>query len=144
MTTYMAKAGAVDRKWWVVDATDLPLGRLASNIATVLRGKHRPTYTPHADAGDFVIVVNADKIKLTGNKLEGKLYQHHTGKVGGFKERPYSWMLENKPEFVVEKAVRGMLPKNRLGRKLRTKLKVYTGATHPHTAQQPQALSIRL
>ena len=144
MTTYMAKASEVDREWWVVDATDLPLGRLATNVASVLRGKHKPTYTPHADAGDFVIVVNADKIKLTGNKLIGKLFQHHTGKVGGFKERPYGWMIANRPEFVIQKAVRGMLPKTRLGRQLGTKLKVYAGATHPHAAQKPQALSITL
>ncbi|MDH5672418.1 MAG: 50S ribosomal protein L13 [Myxococcales bacterium] len=144
MTTRSAKASEVDRKWWVVDATDQPLGRLASNIASVLRGKHKPSFTPHMDAGDFVIVVNAERVKLTGDKLQKKLYRSHSGAPGGFKERPYAWIMDNRPELAVQKAVRGMLPKNRLGRKLATKLKVYTGATHPHSAQQPEALTIRL
>jgi large subunit ribosomal protein L13 len=143
-TTYMAKASEVDRSWWVVDATDVPLGRLATHVASVLRGKHKPTYTPHADAGDFVIVVNADRVKLTGNKRETKIHYQPSGHPGGLKERPYGWLLANKPEFVIEKAVRGMLPKNRLGRKLGSKLKVYSGAVHPHAAQKPEALSIQL
>lgn len=144
MTTYMAKASEVERKWWVVDATDLPLGRLASNVASVLRGKHKPSFTPHADTGDFVIVVNADKVRLTGDKLNGKMYRTHSGIPGGFKERSYGWMLEHKPQEAIASAVRGMLPKNSLGRQQVSKLKVYTGSKHPHAAQQPDALSIRL
>lgn len=130
-----------DRKWWVVDATDLPLGRLASRIATVLRGKNKPTFTPHVDTGDFVVVVNASKVKLTGRKLEQKEYVRHSGEPGGFRRVVYGDLIERKPELPVMKAVRGMLPKNVLGRQLLTKLKVYGGPDHPHAAQKPEPLS---
>lgn len=130
------------RVWFVVDATGKPLGRLASEIARVLRGKHKPTYTPHVDTGDFVIVVNAGKVKLTGNKLEKKHFYHHSGIPGGFKAEPYRHVLERKPTLPIEKAVKGMLPKNVLGRQMLTKLKVYATADHPHTAQQPKPLEI--
>lgn len=131
------------RVWWVVDATDKPLGRLASEVAHVLRGKHKPTYTPHVDTGDFVVVVNADKIKLTGNKLDQKTWNRHSGIPGGFKSESYRHVLDRKPEWPVEKAVKGMLPKNVLGREMFTKLKVYATADHPHAAQKPQALEIK-
>ncbi|MBN9160369.1 MAG: 50S ribosomal protein L13 [Myxococcales bacterium 68-20] len=137
------KDAAANRAWWVIDATDKPLGRLASHVAAVLRGKHKPTFTPHEDAGDFVIVVNADKVKLTGNKLDQKLYSHHSGIPGGFKQVSYRTLLEKKPEFPIEKAVKGMLPKNVLGRQMFGKLKVYATPDHPHTAQQPKALEIK-
>lgn len=137
------KDAAANRAWWVVDATGKPLGRLASHVAAVLRGKHKPTYTPHEDAGDFVIVVNADKVKLTGNKLDQKLYSHHSGIPGGFKQVSYRTLLADKPTFPVEKAVKGMLPKNVLGRQMFGKLKVYATPDHPHTAQQPKALEIK-
>jgi large subunit ribosomal protein L13 len=134
---------AASRTWWVVDATDKPLGRLASHVASVLRGKHKPTFTTHEDTGDFVVVVNAGKVKLTGNKLDQKLYSHHSGIPGGFKQVSYRLLLEKKPEFPIEKAVKGMLPKNVLGRQMLTKLKVYATPDHPHTAQQPKALEIK-
>lgn len=137
------KDAAANRAWWVVDATGKSLGRLASHVASVLRGKHKPTFTPHEDAGDFVIVVNADKIKLTGNKLDQKFYSHHSGIPGGFKQVSYRTLLKGKPEFPVEKAVKGMLPKNVLGRQMLSKLKVYASPDHPHTAQQPKALEIK-
>jgi large subunit ribosomal protein L13 len=143
MGTYTAKPSEIDRKWWVVDATDMPLGRLASHVASVLRGKHKPIFTPHMDAGDFVIVINAEKVKLTGKKLDDKMYRTHSGIPGGFKERPYRWMLENRPIVAVQRAVTGMLPKGPLGRQVATKLKIYTGTTHPHAAQQPAQLSIK-
>jgi large subunit ribosomal protein L13 len=142
MATFSAKPAEVERKFWVVDATDLPLGRLASQVAAVIRGKHKVVYTPHQDTGDFVIVVNAERVKLTGNKLDNKLYQTHSSIPGGYKERPYRWMLENHPELAVQSAVEGMLPKNRLGRELHSKLKVYKGPIHPHTAQKPEVLNI--
>ncbi|MFO0666003.1 MAG: 50S ribosomal protein L13 [Polyangiaceae bacterium] len=132
-----------DRAWWVVDATDKPLGRLASEVAKVLRGKHKPTFTSHVDTGDFVIVVNADKVKLTGNKLDGKFWQRHSGIPGGFKQDSYRSLMKDKPEFPVEKAVKGMLPKNVLGREMFTKLKVYATADHPHAAQKPQPLVVK-
>ena len=132
-----------DRAWWVVDATDRPLGRLASEVARVLRGKHKTTFAPHVDTGDFVVVVNAGKVKLTGQKLDKKLYSHHSGIPGGFKQVPYRTLLENKPEFPIEKAVKGMLPKNVLGREMFTKLKVYATPDHPHAAQKPKALEIK-
>lgn len=141
MRTQSLKADQVERRWHVVDATDVPLGRLASRIATILRGKHRPTFTPHADTGDFVIVVNAEKIRLTGNKMNDKLYQRHSGIPGGFKAEPYRLLLARRPELAVEKAVRGMLPKTNLGRQIRGKLKVYAGPQHPHAAQKPQPLT---
>jgi large subunit ribosomal protein L13 len=128
------------RAWWVVDATDKPLGRLASEVASVLRGKHKPTFTPHVDTGDFVIVVNAAKVKLTGNKLDNKFYYHHSGIPGGFRTESYRHLLERKPEFPIEKAVKNMLPKSVLGREMLTKLKVYATADHPHAAQQPKPL----
>lgn len=131
------------RAWWVVDAANKPLGRLASQVAAVLRGKHKPTFTTHEDAGDFVIVVNADKVVLTGNKLDQKLYSHHSGIPGGFKQVSYRTLLESKPTFPIEKAVKGMLPKNVLGREMFGKLKVYATPDHPHSAQQPKALEIK-
>ncbi len=140
-TKEQADAG---RSWFVIDATDKPLGRLASEVARVLRGKHKPTFTPHQDTGDFVIVVNAGKVKLTGNKLDGKFYYRHSGIPGGFRAEAYRDLLDRKPEFPIEKAVKGMLPKNVLGRQMLTKLKVYATPDHPHTAQKPQALSIHI
>lgn len=129
------------RTWWVVDAQGRPLGRLASEIATILRGKHKPTFTPHVDSGDYVIVVNAGKIKLTGQKLDKKYYYHHSGKPGGFRAESYRDLLERRPEFAVQKAVKNMLPKNVLGRQTLAKLKVYATPDHPHAAQQPKPLS---
>lgn len=140
MKTFMAKPGEVERKWYVVDATDLVLGRLASNVAAVLRGKNKPIFTPNVDTGDFVIVINADKVRLTGKKLEQKFYRYHTGYIGGLKEIQYKDMMEKKPVLAVELAVKGMLPKNSLGRKMFKKLKVYAGSEHPHAAQQPVEL----
>jgi large subunit ribosomal protein L13 len=136
------KEAQATRKWWVVDAEGQPLGRLASRIATVLRGKDKPTFTPHVDTGDFVIVVNAGKIKLTGRKLQQKKYYRHSGAPGGYREVTYDKLLQQKPELPITKAVKGMLPKNILGRGLLTKLKVYAGPDHPHAAQQPQPLSV--
>jgi large subunit ribosomal protein L13 len=143
-STITAKKADADksRAWFVVDATDKPLGRLASEIARVLRGKHKPTFTPHVDTGDFVIVVNAAKVKLTGAKLDKKFYYHHSGIPGGFKAEAYRSLLERKPELPIEKAVKGMLPKNVLGRQMLTKLKVYATPDHPHAAQQPKALEV--
>lgn len=134
----MAKANEIERKWYVIDAEGKVLGRLASEIASVLRGKKKPIFTPHVDCGDFVIVINADKIVLTGNKLDQKIHAYHTGYPGGRKEVVYAEMMEKRPEKVIELAVKGMLPKNRLGRKMIKKLKVYTGSEHPHTAQAPE------
>ena len=131
------------RTWWVIDAEGKPLGRLASLVANVLRGKNKPTFTPHVDTGDFVIVVNAAKVKLTGRKLEQKLYVRHSGEPGGFREEPYGKLLARKPELPVTKAVKGMLPKNILGRELLTKLKVYAGPDHPHVAQNPQPMELK-
>ena len=146
MSTFVAKKESADllRTWFVVDATDKPLGRLASEIARVLRGKHKPTYTPHVDTGDFVVVVNAGKIKLTGNKLDKKFYYRHSGIPGGFKADSYRQLLAEKPEFPIEKAVKGMLPKNVLGRQMITKLKVYATPDHPHAAQKPQPLTVNI
>jgi len=142
MSTFVAKPSEVDHKWWVVDATDIPLGRLASHVASVLRGKHKPTFTPHMDAGDFVVVVNASRTRLTGKKLDTKLFRTHSGIPGGYKERPYRWMLEHRPVVAIERAITGMLPKGPLGRQVASKLKVYAGPTHPHAAQKPAALTI--
>ena len=136
-TTYMAKQSDVERKWYVVDATDLVLGRLSVEIATVLRGKHKPTFTPHADCGDSVIVINASKIVLTGNKLNDKIYYHHTGYVGNMKAVKYGTLMKTKPEFVVEKAVKGMLPDNTIGRNAMTRIRIYAGAEHKQEAQKP-------
>lgn len=146
MSTFVAKKESADllRTWFVVDATDKPLGRLASEIARVLRGKHKPTYTPHVDTGDFVVVVNAGKIKLTGNKLDKKFYYRHSGIPGGFKADSYRKLLEETPTFPLEKAVKGMLPKNVLGRQMITKLKVYATPDHPHAAQKPQPLTVNI
>ena len=142
-TFVMTKAHAqASRAWWVVDATGKPLGRLASQVAHVLRGKHKPGYTPHEDTGDFVIVVNADKVALTGAKLDKKFYYHHSGIPGGFRAESYRHLLARKGTFPVEKAVRGMLPKNALGRQMLSKLKVYAGPEHPHAAQQPSPMEL--
>ena len=142
-TTVMAKSETVDRKWYVVDATDIPLGRVASQVAAVLRGKNKPIYTPHVDTGDYVIVINTDKMVLTGNKATQKMYYRHSGFPGGLKETPYKELMEKKSDFALEKAVKGMLPKNSLGKKMFMKLKVYKGAEHPHQAQQPVELKIK-
>ena len=138
-TTHSVNSSEVERKWFVVDATDQPLGRLASRIASVLRGKHTPQYTKNADTGDYVVVINAEKVKLTGNKLEQKHYYRHSGIPGGFRAEPYRSVMERTPEFAIEKAVKGMLPKTPLGRHMHDKLKVYAGSAHPHAAQKPVA-----
>ncbi len=142
MNTYMANAQTVERKWYVVDAEGMVLGRLASQVANILRGKHKPIYTPHVDTGDHVIVVNADKIILTGKKLDQKIYYHHSGYVGGLKETKYRNLMADKPEFALRHAVVGMLPKSPLGRKMATKMHVYSGAEHEHAAQQPEVLNL--
>jgi large subunit ribosomal protein L13 len=140
--TYVANPTDRQRDWLVVDATGLTLGRLATRIAVALRGKHKPEYTPHVDTGDFVIVVNAEKISVTGNKLADKKYYRHSGYPGGLKVRTLAEQLERRPEEVIRKAVKGMLPRNRLARKQLTKLKVYAGPDHPHVAQKPQTMEI--
>ncbi|MBE0476823.1 MAG: 50S ribosomal protein L13 [Coriobacteriia bacterium] len=142
MKTYHAKPGEVEREWLVVDATDVVLGRLASEVAQILKGKRKPTYTPHVDTGDFVIVVNASKVRLTGNKLESKKLYRHSGYIGGLKEVPVSRLLATRPERVIEHAVKGMLPKNTLGRQMARKLKVYAGPDHPHEAQKPRPITL--
>ena len=142
MKTYVAKEHEVDRKWYLVDAEDKILGRLATEIATRLRGKHKPEFTPHADTGDFIVVVNAEKIALSGKKWDKKVYYRHTGYIGGLKEISARKLLEKKPEDVLRFAVRGMLPKNSLGRRQLKKLKIYTGPENPHEAQQLEALEI--
>ncbi len=142
MRPYSPKASEITRKWYVVDAEDLVLGRLATEVARILRGKHKPTFAPHLDTGDHVIVVNAEKVVLTSNKADQKLVYRHSGYPGGLKSRTYAQALALKPEDGVRRAVRGMLPKNRLGRQMLTKLKVYAGPNHPHSAQQPEALDI--
>lgn len=138
MKTYVAKKEEVKRDWWLVDASSIPLGRLASQVAKLLMGKHKPIYTPHVDTGDFVIVVNAQKIKLTGKKAEEKFYYKHTGYLGHLKKIPYGRLREERPDLMVKLAVKGMLPKNRLGRKMLKKLKVYAGNEHPHQPQKPK------
>lgn len=142
MRTYTPKADEIHHAWWVVDATDKPLGRLASEVARVIRGKHKPSYTPHLDTGDNVVIINAEKVRLTGTKADQKTYFRHSGYMGGERHIPYRRMLETHPERVIELAVKGMLPKNALGRVLRKKLKVYAGTDHPHQGQQPQPLDI--
>ena len=137
MRTFSPKSSDITRQWHVVDATDVVLGRLASHVATLLRGKHKPIFAPHVDTGDFVIVVNADKVTLSGNKLEDKQAYRHSGYPGGLRAMNYGELMAKHPERVVEKAVKGMLPKNSLGRKMHRKLKVYAGPDHPHQAQQP-------
>lgn len=144
MKTFMPKAPEVQRKWYVIDADGLPLGRLASEVARILRGKNKPIYTPHVDTGDFVIVINAEKIALTGNKMEQKMHRYHTGYPGGLKEIKYRHFIERTPEKVIEVAVKGMLPKNSLGRSMYTKLKVYKGSEHKHTAQKPEKLELNI
>ncbi|HEX2093059.1 MAG TPA: 50S ribosomal protein L13 [Longimicrobiaceae bacterium] len=141
MKTYSVKAGEIEHRWYVVDAEGKVLGRLATEVARILRGKHKPTYTPHLDTGDYVVVINADKVQLTGNKADQKSYFRHTGYMGHEKFIPFRTMLEKHPERVIELAVKGMLPKNALGRQMRSKLKVYAGAEHPHQAQQPTPLN---
>ena len=140
MKTYMASPSTIEKKWYVVDATGYTLGRLASEVASVLRGKNKPTYTPHIDTGDYVIVVNAEKIQVTGKKLDQKIYYKHSGYVGGLKEATLKEMLAKKPEEVIEHAVRGMLPKGPLGREMFRKLHVYAGPEHDHAAQKPEEL----
>ena len=139
MSTFMAKAETVERKWYVIDAANKPLGKTAVEVATILRGKHRPEFTPHVDCGEFVIVINAEKAILTGKKLEQKNYYHHSGYIGGLKSVQYKTLMATKPEFAMETAVKGMLPKNSLGAAAATRLKVYAGAAHKHEAQKPEA-----
>ena len=141
MNTFMASPATIDRKWYVVDATDMTLGRLAAEVAKVLRGKNKPIFTPHIDTGDYVIVVNAEKIKVTGKKLDQKIYYRHSDYVGGMKEATLREMLAKKPEKVIELAVKGMLPKGPLGRQMYTKLYVYAGPDHKHAAQKPAVLT---
>lgn len=140
MSTYSAKPHTVRRDWYLVDATNKKLGRLATEIAVRLRGKHKPEFTPHVDTGDYIVVVNAEKIAVTGNKSEDKLYHHHTGYIGGIKSATFKTMIATKPERVIEIAVKGMLPKGPLGRAMFKKLKVYKGQEHPHSAQQPKPI----
>ena len=143
MKPYMAKPAEIDRKWYVIDADGQTLGRLASEVASILRGKHKAIYTPHVDTGDFVIIINADKIQMTGNKLNDKMYRHYSGYPGGLKEVNYGTLLAKKPEKAIETAVKGMLPHNRLGRAMYKKLKVYRGSEHPHQAQKPELRELR-
>jgi large subunit ribosomal protein L13 len=140
--TPLPSVDSLDRQWFVVDAENQTLGRLASEVASVLRGKNKPCYTPHLDAGDFVIVINADKVRVSGNKASQKLYRRHSGRPGGMKTETFAHLQARLPERIVEKAIKGMLPHNALGRQLFRKLKVYKGTEHPHTAQQPQPLAL--
>ena len=142
MKTFMANAQNVERKWYVVDAAGMTLGRLASQVAAILRGKNKPTFTPHFDAGDFVIIVNASKVELTGKKLDQKNYYHHSGYPGGLKSISYRKLMAEKPEFAVKHAIVGMLPKGPLGRQMARKLRVYAGPEHEHAAQQPEVLEL--
>ena len=143
MRTYSPKPGEIERQWHVIDDSDVVLGRLATHAATLLRGKHKPTFAPHVDTGDFVVVVNAAKIRVTGNKLNDKIYYRHSGYPGGLRSRTLAEMLERRPEEVIRKAVKGMLPRNRLGRQQLTKLKVYAGPEHPHEAQLPKQMEVQ-
>lgn len=143
MKSYMQKKETVERKWYVIDATDVTLGRLASKVAFMLRGKHKATYTPHIDCGDYIIIVNAGKVKLTGNKMDKKLYYNHSGYQGGLRVRTAKEMVENYPVEMIEGAVKGMLPNGRLGRTMYKKLFVYEGETHPHMAQKPEVLEVK-
>ena len=142
MSTYMAKAETIERKWYVIDAAGKPMGRTAVAAANILRGKHRPEFTPHVDCGEFVIIINADKAVLTGKKLEQKYYQRHSGYIGGLKEVQYKKLMATKPELAMELAVKGMLPHNSIGAKSATRLKVYAGAEHAHAAQKPEVVEI--
>jgi len=144
LETFVAKPNEVKRKWYVIDATDKPLGRLASEVAKILRGKHKPIYTPHVDTGDHVIIINAQNVMLTGKKLDQKMYRHHSLHPGGLKETPYRKFLAQKPEKAIYEAVRGMLPHNSLGRKMIKKLRIYRGAEHRHQAQQPEVLDLNI
>ena len=142
MKTFVAKEHEVEKKWYLIDARDKVLGRLASEIATLLRGKHKPIFTPHMDAGDYVVLVNADKVVLTGGKLEKKIYYRHSGYVGGLKETTAKEMLQKRPQNLIRLAVKGMLPKNSLGRRQLAKLKIYAGPDHPHEAQKPEKMEV--
>ena len=142
MKTVSAKKESVSREWYVVDATDKTLGRLSTAIANRLRGKHKPEYTPHVDTGDYIVVVNAEKVRVTGNKTTDKTYHHHTGYPGGIKSITFDKLIDKAPEQVIEKAVKGMMPKNKLSRSMMNKLKIYAGSVHPHSAQQPMPLEI--
>ncbi|MDZ4179700.1 MAG: 50S ribosomal protein L13 [Coriobacteriia bacterium] len=142
MKTYHAKPGEIEREWLLVDATDMVLGRFASRIAQILKGKNKPQYTPHVDTGDFVVVINAEKIRLTGNKMATKIAYRHSGHPGGLKETPIARMLERHPDRVIRRAVKGMLPKNTLGRAMGKKLKIYAGPEHPHEAQKPRQITL--
>ena len=144
MSTYMEKAGQVERKWYVIDAAGKTLGRVAAQAAVLLRGKHKPEFAPHVDNGDFIIVINCEKIKVTGTKMTNKLYRRHSGWVGGLRTTALGDMLREKPERLIMMAVRGMLPKNKLGHAMLKKLKVYAGPEHPHAAQNPQPLTLSL
>jgi large subunit ribosomal protein L13 len=143
LKTYTAKPSEIERKWFIIDATDLVLGRLSSEVAQILRGKHKPTFTPHMDTGDFVIIINAEKVRLTGNKESYKQYFRHTGYPGGTRYTSLKELRSSRPEEVITRAVRGMLPHTRLGRQLIKKLKVYSGPEHPHQAQMPQTLNLK-
>ena len=143
MSTYMAKVETLERKWYVIDAAGKPMGRTAVAAANILRGKHRPEFTPHVDCGEFVIIINADKAVLTGKKLEQKYYRRHSGYIGGLKEVQYKTLMATKPELAMELAVKGMLPHNSIGAKSATRLKVYAGAEHAHAAQKPQTVEIK-
>lgn len=143
MKTYMAKPQTVEQKWYIVDATNIPLGRVASQVAAILKGKNKPEYTPHVDTGDYVIVINSDKVVLTGNKLKNKKYYHHTLFIGGLKEVGYDKLMKERSDFVITRAVKGMLPHNSLGTKMGKKLKVYKDATHNHEAQKPEFITIK-
>ncbi|MDQ7094138.1 50S ribosomal protein L13 [Desulfosporosinus sp. PR] len=143
MTTFFAKAQEQERKWYIIDAAGIPLGRIATEAARILRGKHKPTFTPNVDTGDHVIIINAAKLLLTGNKLNAKLYRRHSGYPGGLKEIPYKKLMQIMPERAMEHAVKGMLPHNKLGAQMYTKLKVYKGESHPHQAQQPEIWTIQ-
>ena len=143
MSTYMAKVETVERKWYVLDAAGKPMGRVAAAAANILRGKHRPEFTPHVDCGEFVIIINADKAVLTGKKLEQKYYRRHSGYIGGLKEVQYKTLMATKPEMAMELAVKGMLPHNTIGAKSMTRLKVFAGAEHNHAAQKPVAVEIK-
>ena len=142
MKTYSAKPENVQREWFVIDAAEQTLGRLATEVARRLKGKHKPEYTPHVDTGDYIVVINADKVRVTGTKTKDKIYYHHTGFPGGLKSISFDKLQDKKPEMIIELAVKGMLPKNPLGRAMYKKMKVYAGAEHPHVAQQPQELKL--
>lgn len=144
MSTFMAKSESLNRKWYVIDATGKPLGKTAAAAATILRGKNNPEFTPHVDCGDFVIIVNAEKAVLTGNKLEQKYYYHHSGYIGGLKSVQYKELMAKRPEFAMELAVKGMLPHNSIGAKAMTRLKVYAGAAHKHAAQKPVEYEVKM